>query len=1602
MEPLIELVGDESQNIPETSGPDAVDITDPQRVVLPAEIVEERAHKANLGLGDVSPGADVISGAITRGEETDQRMGDAARLTLKESDNRRSMMLELASTTPVGAPIDQDTSDLINGLRIDPVIDPEVVWEKGYGQYLTNRLIQNSDDPDGPMNASLKEDPQNSFARLDVGRDLIAKKEIIGGRLAELEAQWKEMGWWDTALTIAETVIPGKTNLNISGEKLFSLGAIPAIALAGKTLGEQVAQLHSIPDPETFSKVFKESVDRIAATNVMDAIDFVKAVNEYSVSDQFIRTTFGLVDAADITALSRAIAKGAFKAGAKVAGRSVTKAEAESIKAVTDTIKATSGPQAPETIAAKIGMTADSAVIKAVNKHLNENAANGVVSVPKSIANVIETIPSFVRPGGIVDDAASLPNSLASRISVMLENNAAKFVDTIGNTIQAERLTPEALAQAFKNAETVVKKDFQHLNDAVLDVRREARDAYTNTDAISVRLGKMDGTTFGSSTEAELMARDIYNLAPGSYDIGQQGTAFTIDITKPVTEVGDSVRNAMITTNNQSPLGSAAAAGIQGWKTPAELFSKQQKANRDASLMGNVTFTNFLGEISKPIANLSKGARKDLQRVMTANRDWIDPVTAEKGRYHETIADLEQGYKDVLGRLPTDAEKEAYFTAVQINEMDWALRNLTAYRDLARAGIEDFQVSIGSAGYSEYSAPKSILTGKFKGKEVDGIPWGDNDLLPVAILDESGTGPRIGYRSSPEEFRQEIASLVKDHGYKIVRVARPQERILKETTGITDPVQFIVTKNHTKSPLDFHQVDRKPGFHTEYADPFYLKQPRVSILNGGQRAYEGDAVMWSFQTRAQATKFEGRVNALRQAIKDGVEDLTPYISNKLPENEAWWRRQFGEDGYFNVDQKFSVTARGSSIRDSDMEIKALRDLTDEKTTLTAGMDKKFQGERSQQLLSPVEGTPERPVIRLRPSELIDPLTTTSRGIGQATRSRYFGDMKTSVAEQWSTEFADVLKVDPQELKKHPTYYLHNPIWNENADPVRLAAAKAQQKTTMEFIGQRTPFGKQMENFQDKLMDAAYNATSGKTVEKLRTVQDFVNARDPVAYFRAWAFRAKMGFLNVQQGIVQAQGLAHMTAIMPQHAVQSMAAATFSRAMIFNDSEAIVKGAAQKLKALGWKPEHFEESVALMKRTGWHNVGRESTFIDDMSDPKLYEGAVGKWLDKSAIIFTETERMVRMAGWHAAYREWRTKNPTRVITNQSMGEILSRADTVTLNMTNASKASWERGVFSVPAQFQSYGVRLFEQMWGGQLSLAEKARVIGVNSALYGVPVGAAGIAGINNYEDIKAYALEKGYTVNDTFIEAMMEGTPQLIISMLGGGDLNVGQRLGPGGIPMVQTAREVFAGDKEISEALLGPSGSVFKDIFLGAVPAGMTAMAKMLTGEAYKPELQDMVDALRTITTVNSAERVYLAATIGKYISKNGTHLTDTTTMESIIAAATGLQSREFTDAMIMNKDIKEYTNVKKQASMEAEKYVNRAFMAASQGDEENADAYMKKASALIELSDLTVPEKAALFRNVSGKSGSLAARVRRDWVLKGPASQRFERAKQMESIN
>jgi hypothetical protein len=234
--------------------------------------------------------------------------------------------------------------------------------------------------------------------------------------------------------------------------------------------------------------------------------------------------------------------------------------------------------------------------------------------------------------------------------------------------------------------------------------------------------------------------------------------------------------------------------------------------------------------------------------------------------------------------------------------------------------------------------------------------------------------------------------------------------------------------------------------------------------------------------------------------------------------------------------------------------------------------------------------------------------------------------------------------------------------------------------------------------------------------------------------------------------------------------------------------------------------------------------------------------------------------------------------------------------------------------------------------------------------------------------------------------------------SILGLGDWNVGQRYGPGGVNLV---KDIFKGDKSPIEIAMGPGGSVLPDIFWNAIPSGVVALTKAVSGREYTPELNDMLDAARTISTVNSAYRVYAAMHFGKYISRKGIVLDEATVGSSFVSAITGLQPSEFSDTMIMRQSNKDFQKYQRDIQSDIQKYGHRAWIEYNNGNKEAGDAYMVKVNALVEMGGFSPSQKTSIVQQiVAADTKNLADSVRRDWVMKAPQDKKLERLKNLET--
>ena len=382
-----------------------------------------------------------------------------------------------------------------------------------------------------------------------------------------------------------------------------------------------------------------------------------------------------------------------------------------------------------------------------------------------------------------------------------------------------------------------------------------------------------------------------------------------------------------------------------------------------------------------------------------------------------------------------------------------------------------------------------------------------------------------------------------------------------------------------------------------------------------------------------------------------------------------------------------------------------------------------------------------------------------------------------------------------------------------------------------------------------------------------------------------------------------------------------------------------------------------------------------------------------------MFFREGERIGRMTAWTTAYHEWRIANPEAVFGAAARAKVLARSDDMTVNMTRASKATWQQGIFSIPTQFWAWNARNMELMvgrWGNGLSVADRAKLIGVNSLLYGVPLGAVApaVGGfLNPWESMREHFVNKGWDVNDKTFDALHSGLTGMAYHLATGEPGNVNERLGLGGSNIVKDA---FDDHKSLAKWLFGVSGSRTADALTTTKPLGR-ALYYALSGDSEKYRLTstDFLDLARNVKVVDTGVKTFMALNTSKYITKNGLYQGDVTPTEAVLSAFTDALPRRLTDPKAMQDVTKNRQDSIKQGSKELIKNVTAAMVAAVNGDESMHGVYMRRAATLAEAMDLRPDERASLWAKLMDEVNPQAAKVPYEfWAKNAPPSVATDR--------
>lgn len=254
---------------------------------------------------------------------------------------------------------------------------------------------------------------------------------------------------------------------------------------------------------------------------------------------------------------------------------------------------------------------------------------------------------------------------------------------------------------------------------------------------------------------------------------------------------------------------------------------------------------------------------------------------------------------------------------------------------------------------------------------------------------------------------------------------------------------------------------------------------------------------------------------------------------------------------------------------------------------------------------------------------------------------------------------------------------------------------------------------------------------GKTpypVEKLRNGFLDVTAKDPFAAARATAFHLLLGSWNPAQMLVQGFGAAPAIALDPLRAPMLLTrqSALWSAMAARRTDEPFTKLISG---ATNMNNKEFAHMVQRYDESGLNQAANANADYDLALDGFRIDGGVlRKAWKTNAIFFTAGEQFSRQYSYLLAYDDWIGKNKNSFPTKLDNQKIIDKALALTMNLSRANKADFQKGAISVPTLYWQVMAKHLETMAGlnRALTVPERSRIFLGQLAMFGANGAAIG------------------------------------------------------------------------------------------------------------------------------------------------------------------------------------------------------------------------------------------------------------------------------------
>lgn len=1154
----------------------------------------------------------------------------------------------------------------------------------------------------------------------------------------------------------------------------------------------------------------------------------------------------------------------------------------------------------------------------------------------------------------------------------------------------------------------------------------------------------------------ETLAKINERVAVVPPKIVQDGLGYKLVVNVPVRENTDLFRDLLIqsregrSTNSSEGIMRSIHAAL-GWVSGADVtLSKYESMQRKTAVYGKNAFQKWLYEegeiirqvasgeikfdpvtgerisslISKPKAYMGLGkelSRKEVAQqfneVLKFAKTGAVDEQGRPGAFFKTPGALEDHYQRFYNRIPTFQEQQAYFSYVRQIEAERAYYEIAEFRNRSIRGAQQHSVSLTGNDKAK------ITSDTFDGVQEVKFPGGSDQILILG--DKPGQEKLLRIDHIRGNARKMYEQQVAQGQAKVIRVWDPSTNPFGKIAPVADGryVRYVMSRNVETKPLEFNHINRREGGHFEYNYKNYIKQADIQE-EGGINNYFGDKTLAPIEGGALGKKIIKTMHETMALMREGKIAEAKVAAKKLPWDWDDWEKMFKPSvdpngnrlpPRFSLDQEFHVVPKNQRIYDISTSLQkkygnSFVDLAKSGSD-AAQFNTVWNKERDAQAMFTIidKGSRDVPHFELAPADMVDPIPSMNRALERAVNSVFMDDYKFMAVEHWLKEAEPYIR-DPQAARSNPFWYFRNPDWKPGTPKDIISNFMSNQKKINNFIGIPDKFDTWIQGVTQSLVDAAYLRYGPKDsrnfLDKVKTypITMLDKVTDPFDYMRSMAFHYHLGLFSVHQFLVQAQSHATIWALSPEAGTTGTFGSLLHTWAKYTRNPEVLNKLDEMYTKLGLgsraKPGEFLEAMKEAEKTGFFHVGGEYVVRNDVGKPNFVGNDFKSFLDLGTSFFRAGEKSTRQTAWFTAFREFRKENPTGAISLADRQRILDRADLLTTNMSRASASILHTGPLSLTSQFLSYQIRLGELFLSKRISAGDRARLIGTYAALYGVPAS-LGVTGIPAGDAIRSEVIDRGYVPGESSWKSLlMEGFLAWSIAMITGkGDVakgdwyNVGSRYGVQGFTQI---RDAMRSDSSVFKFLGGASLSSLADTVASSDNFMRAMMSYFRTDDqsVFPLTIQDFIEPLRPISSVNRAWMVFAAINTGKWMTRNQAHIADVSAWQAAFMGLTGLnplaQDDMFVKSGIKKSEIEYQKHLEKEFTTEHIKGLQQL----SKGDYEEANKYFTRARRILELGGYPLDKRADMLAKANSRSGLMTEDLDMSFALKNvPTNKWFQ---------